>query len=113
MVQKEFGEKLVSKTKERRAISVIAKYCFEIEKIKNVDKKNFNPTPKVDSVILRITKTQSLSNEIIQTTNKIFSYRRKILQNIFKQFGKETNSNKRISDLSGDEIIEIAKKLNN
>lgn len=41
----------------------------------------------------------------------MFSYRRKTLQNIFKQFGKETVIEKRLDDLSGDEIVELAKEI--
>jgi len=111
MVQKEFAEKLLAK-KHQRAISVIANYSFDIEKISSVNLKNFSPPPKVDSVILKITQKRLLDKKIIQTVNKIFSYRRKKLQNIFKQFDKTTTRQERLDDLSGDEIIEIAKKLN-
>jgi 16S rRNA (adenine1518-N6/adenine1519-N6)-dimethyltransferase len=41
----------------------------------------------------------------------MFSYRRKTIQNIFKQFGKETIIEKRLDDLSGDEIIDLAKEI--
>jgi len=41
----------------------------------------------------------------------LFSYRRKTLQNILKQFGKDIDSNKRLDDLNGDEIIKIAKQI--
>ena len=112
MVQREFAEKLLAKKKCRRAISVIANYSFDIEKISNVSPKNFSPPPKVDSVILKITQKKLLDKKLIQTVNKMFSYRRKTLQNIFKQFGKATTRQERLDDLLGDEIIEIAKKLN-
>lgn len=111
MVQKEFAEKLLCDTKSRRSISVIAQHVFEINKIKNIDKKNFSPPPKVDSVILKLVQRRKLSTKIIHTVNRIFSYRRKTIQNIFKQFGKSTSIDKRLDDLSGDEIIELAKKL--
>lgn len=112
MVQKEFAEKLLAKKKYQKAISVIANYSFDIEKISSVNLKNFSPPPKVNSVILKITQKKLLNKKIIQTVNKIFSYRRKKLQNIFKQFDKTTTRQERLDDLSGDEIIEIAKKLN-
>lgn len=112
MVQREFAEKLLANKKSRRAISVIANYSFDIEKISNVNSKNFSPPPKVNSIILKITQKKLLNKKMIQTINKIFSYRRKKLQNIFKQFGKITTRQERLDDLSGDEIIEIAKELN-
>ena len=112
MVQKEFAEKLLCEDKSRRSISIIAQYVFEIKKICNVDKKNFSPPPTVDSVILQIIQKHRLSKEIIHIINRLFSYRRKTIQNIFKQFGKKSTIEKRLDDLTGDEIIEIAKKLN-
>ena len=47
----------------------------------------------------------------IQTINKIFSYRRKTVKNILKQFDKESIIDKRVDDLSGDEIISLANKI--
>ena len=111
MVQKEFAQKLLAEKKLRRAITIIANYSFDIEKISSVNSKNFTPPPTVDSIILKITHKQKLSKNIIQTINKIFSYRRKKLANIFEQFGKTTTRQERLDELTGDEIIEIAKKL--
>ncbi|EPA06592.1 ribosomal RNA small subunit methyltransferase A [Candidatus Nitrosarchaeum limnium] len=112
MVQKEFAEKLLTKsTKNRRSVSIITNYVFEIEKFLNVGKNNFSPPPKVDSVVLKITKKKSIEKDLINVLNKMFSYRRKTIQNIFKQFGKETLMDKRLDDLSGDEIIDLAKEI--
>jgi len=111
MVQKEFYEKLVTKRKNRKAISVLVNHSTEIEKIINVNKTNFNPPPKVDSVVLRLKRKKTISKELIQTINKLFSYKRKNLKNVLKQFGKHMESDKRLENLSGDEIIDLAKKL--
>lgn len=112
MVQKEFAEKLLTKSaKCRRSISIIANYAFEIEKFLDVGQKNFSPPPNVESVVLKITKKQSVEKDLIHVVNKMFSYRRKTIQNIFKQFGKETVIVKRLDDLSGDEIIDLAKQI--
>jgi len=111
MVQKEFYEKLVAKGKNRKAISVLVNHSVYIEKIINVNKTNFNPPPKVDSVVLRLIRKKTISKELIQTINKLFSYKRKNLKNILKQFGKNIESEKRLEDLSGDEIINIAKQI--
>jgi 16S rRNA (adenine1518-N6/adenine1519-N6)-dimethyltransferase len=112
MVQKEFAEKLLTKsTKNRRSVSVIANHAFEIEKFLDVGKKNFSPAPKVDSVVLKIIKKNTLQKDLIHVINKMFSYRRKTIQNIFKQFGKESIIEKRLDDLSGDEIIDLAKEI--
>ncbi|MEX2192585.1 MAG: rRNA adenine dimethyltransferase family protein [Nitrosarchaeum sp.] len=112
MVQKEFAEKLITKSaKSRRSVSIIANYAFEIEKFLDVGKNNFSPSPNVDSVVLKIIKKKSIEKDLINVINKMFSYRRKTIQNIFKQFGKETIIEKRLDDLSGDEIIDLAKEI--
>ena len=111
MVQKEFYEKLIAKGKNRKAISVLVNHSTEIEKIINVNKTNFNPPPKVDSVVLRLKRKKTLSIELIQTVNRMFSYKRKNIQNILKQFGKKIASDKRLEELSSEEIINIAKKI--
>ena len=112
MVQKEFADKLfANSSKKRKAISIIANHAFEIKKISNVGKNNFSPPPKVDSVILKIIQKNTMKKDLIQTINKIFSYRRKTVKNILKQFNKETVIDKRIDDLSGDEIIHLANQI--
>jgi 16S rRNA (adenine1518-N6/adenine1519-N6)-dimethyltransferase len=112
MVQKEFAEKLLSNsTKKRKAVSIIANHAFEIKNISKVGKNNFSPPPKVDSVILKIIQKNTMTKDQIQTINKIFSYRRKTVKNILKQFNKETEIDKRVDDLSGDEIIHLANQI--
>ena len=112
MVQKEFADKLLTNSsKKRKAVSIIANYAFEITNISKVGKNNFSPPPKVDSVILKITQKNTMNKDLIQTINKIFSYRRKTVKNILKQFNKKTVIDKRIDDLSGDEIIQLANQI--
>ena len=111
MVQKEFAEKLLATSKNRRAISIIATHAFDIEKISDVGKNNFSPPPKVDSVILKISKKTTMDKKLILTINDIFSYRRKTVKNILKQFDKQSTIEKRIDDLSGDDIVNLAKKI--
>jgi len=112
MVQKEFADKLLANSsKKRKSVSIIANYAFEITKISKVGKNNFSPPPKVDSVILKIIQKNTMKKDLIQTINKIFSYRRKTVKNILKQFNKETVIDKRVDDLSGDEIIHLANQI--
>lgn len=111
MVQKEFADKLVAKGKEMRAISVVANHSFEIEKILKVGKDNFSPPPKVDSVVLKLTPKKQISKELIDSIEKLFSQRRKTITNIAKSFGKTIQSDKRLEQLSPDEIITIAKQI--
>ena len=120
MVQKEFADKLLAKpSKNRKAISIIANHAFEITNISKVRKNNFSPPPKVDSVILKIIKKNTMKKDLIELINKIFSYRRKTIKNILKQFKKEdvvmnvdiNNDNTRVDELSEEEILRLATQL--
>lgn len=57
MFQKEFAERLLAQSDDsaRSAFSVIVEANFEIELLFNVFKENFNPRPKIDSSVIRIT----------------------------------------------------------
>ncbi|MCL4546120.1 MAG: 16S rRNA (adenine(1518)-N(6)/adenine(1519)-N(6))-dimethyltransferase RsmA [Deltaproteobacteria bacterium] len=57
MFQKEFAERLLAKSDEsaRSAFSVIVEANFEIELLFNVFKENFNPQPKIDSSVIKMT----------------------------------------------------------
>ncbi len=111
MVQREFAEKLFAVSSARRAVSIVAMHAFDIRVISSVGRNNFKPPPKVGSVILGITKRGSLDEEQIQTINRIFSYRRKTVKNVLRQFGLDSTECQRIDDLSGDEIVGIANRI--
>ncbi|TBR10471.1 MAG: ribose ABC transporter permease [Candidatus Nitrosotenuis sp.] len=112
MVQKEFSDKLFSESShEMRSVSVVANHAFDMEQVIQVGKANFSPPPRVDSVVLRLKHKNVVSKELIKTVNHLFSYRRKTLGNILKQFGQTVQSTKRLEELSGDEIIKIAKQI--
>ena len=111
MVQKEFAEKLLAQSKHRRSISIIATHAFDITKISDVGKNNFSPAPKVDSVILKISKKIDMDKKLISIINDIFSYRRKTVKNILKQFNKQSSIEKRVDELSGDEIVNLGKQI--
>jgi 16S rRNA (adenine1518-N6/adenine1519-N6)-dimethyltransferase len=111
MVQKEFAEKLLAQSKNRRSISIIATHAFDITKISDVGKNNFSPAPKVDSVILKISKKIDMDKKLISIINDIFSYRRKTVKNILKQFNKQSSIEKRVDELSGDEIVNLGKQI--
>ncbi|MGI0046341.1 MAG: ribosomal RNA small subunit methyltransferase A [Nitrosotalea sp.] len=111
-VQKEFAQKLLAREgKGRRAISVLASYCFEVKHLMDIKKANFEPTPKVDSVVISLKQKQRISEDILGAVNKLFSFRRKTIRNIARNFGLDVNSDKRLEDLSDGEIIDIAKKI--
>jgi len=111
MVQKEFAEKLLASDKQRRAITILANHAMKMEPIMNVKNTYFKPLPKVNSTVLKITRKKTISKELIKTVNQLFSYRRKKLKNILKQFEIYIDSDTRIEELPGDEIIKIAKQI--
>ena len=111
MLQKDFVQKLVESGKNRRAISILTDYGFNIEILKHVKNHSFLPEPKIDSVIMQITQKQQVKKELILNVNKLFSYRRKTVQNILRQFGKNDKSKKRLEELTTNEIVKFAKDI--
>ena len=113
MVQDEFAQKLEAKGKERRSISILVNNSTEIKKVLTVKNTNFFPSPKIESKVLKLIPKKTVSKELIEAVNTLFSFRRKKLQNIFKQYGKSVKVDKRIEDLTNDEIVRYAKKIIN
>ncbi|MGI0073939.1 MAG: 16S rRNA (adenine(1518)-N(6)/adenine(1519)-N(6))-dimethyltransferase RsmA [Nitrosotalea sp.] len=112
MVQKEFAQKLLAKEgTARRAVGVLASYCMKIDKLLEVSKSNFSPSPKIDSVVIRLEQKRQVTKEMIRTINNLFSFKRKTIRHIARQFGVMMDSDKRLGDLQDGEIIEIAKKI--
>jgi len=111
MVQYDFAKKLLAKQHERKAISVLAQSGFEMKILKTIGKENFSPKPKIDSSIMSFTRKSTLSKELIQSVNLVFSFRRKKLQNIGKKLGIEIESDERLDEMNNNEIIKFAKKI--
>ena len=135
MFQKEFAERLYSKENDpgRGALSVIAGLNFEIIKLFNVGKSNFNPVPKVDSTVLRLTPKYFEDADYLWAAgsqffsyfvHQIFKLRRKKLKNsIYASFfgvppdvkekifaGLNVDLNKRPQELTTDEFIKAGKQ---
>ncbi len=111
MVQKEFAEKILASGKDRKAISVLVNQSSDVELEMKVNRSNFFPVPNVNSTVIKLTRKKQVSKNLINTVNQLFSYRRKKIQNISKKLGLKLNSEKRLDELSGDEIIKIAKQI--
>ena len=111
MVQKEFAEKILASGKDRKAISVLVNQSSDVELKMKVNRSNFFPVPNVNSTVIKLTRKKQVSKNLIKTVNQLFSYRRKKIQNISKKLGLKLNSEKRLDELSGDEIIKIAKQI--
>ena len=111
MVQKEFAEKILASGKDRKAISILVNHSSDVELEMKVNRSNFFPVPNVNSTVIKLTRKKQVSKNLIKTVNQLFSYRRKKIQNISKKLGLKLNSEKRLDELSGDEIIKIAKQI--
>lgn len=91
MVQKEVAERFSAKvsTREYGSISVLLNYFYEIKKLFVVDRKNFYPSPNVDSAVIKFSKKERNPVDIIKF-NKIvkdaFKFKRKNLRNNLKVY---------------------------
>lgn len=89
MVQKEVGERLISKpnSKKYNALSVIVQYLTNVERVANVSKKLFFPVPKVDSVVIRLEKKNNREiplekeQDFLRFVKACFTQKRKTLAN--------------------------------
>lgn len=89
MVQKEVGERLISKpnSKKYNALSVIVQYLTNVERVANVSKKLFFPVPKVDSVVIRLEKKNNRDiplekeQDFLRFVKACFTQKRKTLAN--------------------------------
>ena len=95
MFQKEMADRVIAQpgNKTYGVISVLVQAFYEGELIINVDKRFFNPPPKVQSAVIRLVRkvNQNLEcNEKLfrRVVKQAFSQRRKMLRNTMKAFIK-------------------------
>jgi 16S rRNA (adenine1518-N6/adenine1519-N6)-dimethyltransferase len=126
LLQKEFVEKLFTTpgNKNYRAISVLAQYRFTINTLLDVPISSFYPQPKVNSVLIEIIpKIFPLSKKTIDNIQFLFSFRKKNVSFLINYFNKsgvynyknldiDKIKNKKIGQLSVDEISELTCFLN-
>lgn len=128
-VQEEVAKKLTARhdTKSYGRLSVITQTLCKTQILFNIAAENFYPKPKVNSSVIKITPkidvtTKTTIQNIENVTKKLFSHRRKNLNNIIKQNFKNNVNIRNIikhkiklrpENLSIDEIHEITRSLNN
>ena len=103
MVQKEVGDRFMSKPNSRDygSLSVFLQYNFDVTKVVNVNKRCFEPVPKVDSVVVKLSK-----NKKYEAKNEDKFY--KLVKDSFTQKRKNLRNNLRNYDLT--KIEEVLKK---
>ena len=92
MFQKEVGERIVARENSKKygRISILTSAFFSTSKVLEIDKKNFMPVPKVDSVLIKFDKLSKpfLTNDDLPKLEKLtkifFSTRRKKLEKKIK-----------------------------
>jgi len=92
MFQKEMGERIVSPpgSKQYGVISVLTQAFYQGEALFNVDKNQFSPPPKVESVVIRLQRKENFeelgcNEQLFRAIVKgAFNQRRKMLRNTLK-----------------------------
>jgi 16S rRNA (adenine1518-N6/adenine1519-N6)-dimethyltransferase len=114
MVQEEFANKLIARPsgKNYRAISALAAHCFTIEKLFKVRKESFEPQPKVESSIIRITPINTISKETIRNINLLFSRRNKNASSVADEIGiivdVDRYGSRKIDQIDPTDLIRMA-----
>jgi 16S rRNA (adenine1518-N6/adenine1519-N6)-dimethyltransferase len=115
MVQREFAEKIMSApgTKDYRAVSALAGYCFKISQVMSVDRKFFSPPPKVDSAVLNILPVNRVTRETIKGLNLLFSKRNRKASSVAARSGLDgfDHEERRIDQLAPAALVQMAKML--
>lgn len=101
MVQEEFARKVESRGSGRRAVSVVWQGAFEVTESFRVGRRNFDPPPRVDSMVLAIQKRRTISGNTVRAVHGIFSARRKVLR-------LPGAPPRRLDDIPSDQVLEIA-----
>src|SRR5690554_91793 len=131
MVQKEVGERMISKNdlKSYNAFSAILQYYTHVDLVMHVGRKMFKPVPKVDSMVVRLTKKEGPLNKeeelLYKNIVKIsFMHKRKTLLNnlsvgldepkdkllaILKTLNYDETT--RAESLSVDDFVELTQKM--
>ena len=119
MFQKEFAERLLNK--KLNSLNSLVRCLYEINTSFNVSKNCFRPIPKIDSMVLSFRRKanpllkKNEINKFIEFKRHIFSHKRKILNNLLKNynFSKEKfNLNLRIEDISLEIFLKIFREIN-
>lgn len=115
MIQKELGERIVSKenSKNYGAISIFLQTFFEFKTLKVFSKNNFYPRPDVDSIFIyvkRIRPWEEKFESYEKFLKEIFSKRRKKLKKTILYLVQESNKidlSLRPENLKVSEFIEL------
>ncbi|MCX8205916.1 MAG: 16S rRNA (adenine(1518)-N(6)/adenine(1519)-N(6))-dimethyltransferase RsmA [Candidatus Micrarchaeota archaeon] len=129
MFQKEFARKLCARGREMSRISFFAQHYFSIREHITVPKTAFRPRPKVDSALIELVPTGApqILPDVHEAITALFQHRQKQLASSIRMYCKGRGLgaesvlsrlrdkgiplNKRIFQLSRDEIMKIGKEI--
>ncbi len=101
MMQKEVGDRFIAKpnNSEYGALSVEGQYLYDVKKLFTVPGRSFNPSPKVDSVIIQFSRKSDVDltinlNDFFEFVRACFKQRRKTLYNNLKEYLKDAEKTK-------------------
>lgn len=123
MFQKEMAERIIASPggKDYGIISILTQAHYDGEYLFSVGNQNFNPPPKVQSGVIRLTRKDGElgCDEVLfkKVVKQAFSQRRKMLRNTLKPFFNDPEIlqdeyfKKRPEVLSVDEFVELTNKV--
>ncbi len=124
MFQKEVAKRICEPagSKAYGILSVLTQAFYTVEYLFTVPPSVFNPPPKVDSGVLRLTRKEGFSLPVeeklfFKVVKTAFQQRRKTLRNSLKSFGlsqelrEESVFGQRPEQLSVEEFISLTKKI--
>ncbi|APU10454.1 16S rRNA (adenine(1518)-N(6)/adenine(1519)-N(6))-dimethyltransferase RsmA [Cellulophaga lytica] len=126
MFQKEVAERICSKegSKAYGILSVLTQAYYHAEYLFTVPPTVFNPPPKVDSGVLRLTRKENLDigvdeKLLYRVVKAVFNQRRKTIRNSLKTFELSDNLKedpifgKRPEQLAVEDFVALTKKIAN
>ncbi len=118
MMQKEVGDRFIAKPNDSEygALSVEGQYLYDVKKLFTVPGRSFNPSPKVDSVIIQFSRKSDVDltinlNDFFEFVRACFKQRRKTLYNNLKEYLKDAEKTKQAMETTNIPIGVRAQEL--
>ncbi|MGC8923839.1 MAG: 16S rRNA (adenine(1518)-N(6)/adenine(1519)-N(6))-dimethyltransferase RsmA [Candidatus Micrarchaeia archaeon] len=124
MFQREFAQKLTARGKDRSRISFFADYYFTIDKVFEVPRHMFIPRPRVDSMLVSITKRNvpPLDQRVASIITYMFQHKLKTIASLLNHMQKDgiishfvvpdkLPMDKHLLELENSEILKIGKEI--
>ena len=119
MFQKEFAERLLDK--KLNSLNSLVSCFYDINSSFNVSKNCFRPIPKIESKVLVFQRKKNVLLKKFEIENfitfkrKIFSHKRKTLNNLLKEFNFQKdlyNLNERVENISLQKLLILFREIN-